>query len=89
MKSQPFVHGHHTSTEALLTFDGIVAQTVVEGSMTKVLFFDWLELDVLPKCTAYPGPLSVIVMDNVKIHHSDEILELFDCFGGNKILICM
>ncbi|KAF8995509.1 hypothetical protein BDQ17DRAFT_1250725, partial [Cyathus striatus] len=80
-KSQPFVHGHRTSTEALLSLDGIVARTVVEGSMTKVLFLDWLEHDVLPKCSAYPGPLSVIVMDNAKIHHGDEIMELFDQFG--------
>lgn len=35
----------------------------------------------LPKCTAYPGPLSVLVMDNAKIHHGDEILELVDRFG--------
>ena len=31
-KKQVFVHGRRTSTEALLTLDGIVAGTVVEGS---------------------------------------------------------
>jgi hypothetical protein len=35
----------------------------------------------LPKCTAYPGSLSVIIMDNAKIHHGAEILALFDRFG--------
>lgn len=35
----------------------------------------------LPKCTAYPGPLSVLVMDNAKIHHGVEILEFLDHFG--------
>ena len=35
----------------------------------------------MPKCTAYPGPLSVLVMDNAKIHHGDGILELADRFG--------
>ena len=34
-KKQVFVRGRRTSTEALLTLDGIVAETVVEGSMTK------------------------------------------------------
>ncbi|KAF9003607.1 hypothetical protein BDQ17DRAFT_1242035 [Cyathus striatus] len=47
MKSHPFVHGRCTSTEALLTLDGIVAWTVAEGSMTKVLFLDWLEHDIV------------------------------------------
>ncbi|KAF8977996.1 hypothetical protein BDQ17DRAFT_1266103, partial [Cyathus striatus] len=66
---------------ALCSLDGVVACTVVESSMTKLMFLDWLEHDVLPKCTVYPGPLSVIIMDNAKIHHGNEILELFDHFG--------
>jgi len=32
-------------------------------------------------CSAYPGPLSVLVMGNAKIHHGDAILELADQFG--------
>lgn len=35
----------------------------------------------MPLCTAYPGPLSVLVMDNARIHHGDEITELADRFG--------
>ena len=35
----------------------------------------------MPLCSAYPGPLSVLVMDNAKIHHGNAILELADQFG--------
>jgi hypothetical protein len=35
----------------------------------------------LPKYTPYPGPLSVLVIDNAKIHYSNEVLELIDRFG--------
>ena len=35
----------------------------------------------LPKCSAYPGPLSVLVMDNAKIHHGANVKELCDQFG--------
>ena len=35
----------------------------------------------MPLTTPYPGPLSVLVMDNARIHHGDEILELADRFG--------
>ena len=35
----------------------------------------------MPLCSAYPGPLSVLVMDNATVHHGDEILELADRFG--------
>ncbi|OJA14533.1 hypothetical protein AZE42_13964, partial [Rhizopogon vesiculosus] len=81
-KQQVFVRGRRTSTEALLTLDGIIAATVVEGSMTQELFLDWPENIVLPKCSAYPGPLNVLVMDNAKIHHGAEVLELIDRFGA-------
>jgi hypothetical protein len=35
----------------------------------------------LPLCSPYPGPLSVLVMDNAQIHHGEEILELCNRFG--------
>ena len=36
----------------------------------------------MPICSAYPGPLSVLVMNNAKIHHGNAILELADRFGN-------
>ncbi|OAX41056.1 hypothetical protein K503DRAFT_768051 [Rhizopogon vinicolor AM-OR11-026] len=42
-KNQPFDRGHRISLEALLTLDGIIACTAVEGSMTKELFLEWLK----------------------------------------------
>lgn len=48
-KRAKFVRGRRTSTEALLTLDGIVACKVVEGSMTKELFLEWLEFSVVSK----------------------------------------
>ena len=35
----------------------------------------------MPITSAYPGPLSVLIMDNARIHHGDEILVLADRFG--------
>ena len=42
-KKQPFVRGCRVSATGLLTLDGVVAQTMVEGSMTKDLFLAFLE----------------------------------------------
>jgi transposase len=44
---QPFVRGRRTSTVALLALDGIVAGTVVEGSMMKVGFLEFLEFNIV------------------------------------------
>ena len=35
----------------------------------------------MPLCSPFPGPMSVLVMDNACIHHGDEILELADRYG--------
>ncbi|KIM37115.1 hypothetical protein M413DRAFT_448646 [Hebeloma cylindrosporum] len=45
---QRFVRGHRLSATALLAVDGIVASTVVEGSMTKALYLEFIEHDVGP-----------------------------------------
>jgi transposase len=46
-KKHVYVRGRGTSTEALLTLDGIVAGTMVEGSMTKATFGEYLEFNVV------------------------------------------
>ena len=78
--------------------NGLVAGTVVEGSITKAMFMKFLEFTVvhtinlglviqiiifiqLSKYTVYLGSLRVLVIDNVKIHYGDEILELVNHFG--------
>jgi transposase len=43
----------------------------------------------LPECSAYPGPLSVFVMDNASIHDVADILELADRFGAHVCFFYM
>ena len=35
----------------------------------------------MPLCALFPVNLSVLVMDNARIHHGAKILELAECFG--------
>ena len=42
-----FIHGRRFSVEGLLSVEGMVASTVVEGSMTQVLFVEYLEFIVV------------------------------------------
>ncbi|KAJ3502659.1 hypothetical protein NLJ89_g8785 [Agrocybe chaxingu] len=82
-----FVRGRRISGEGLLTLDGIVASTVVEGSMTHEKYLRFLEHNVMPLTTPYPGKLSVLVMDNARIHHGEGILELAQRFGVRIIFL--
>jgi hypothetical protein len=47
VKKGVFVRGRRFSVEGLLTVDGMVSNTVVEGSMTKGRFLEYLEHSVV------------------------------------------
>ena len=53
----------------VMTIDGYIACNVYKGSVTAELYENFVRDNVLPKCTPWPGPRSVIVMGNTKIHH--------------------
>jgi hypothetical protein len=46
-KCQPFARGRRTSTVGVLSVDGFVTGTSVEGSFTKVSFLHWMEFSVV------------------------------------------
>jgi DDE superfamily endonuclease len=58
----------------LYTYDGFVDWMIVHGSFNGDLFIEFLEQHVIPHTNPYPGPRSVLIMDNAKIHH-DEVLK--------------
>jgi hypothetical protein len=46
-KSQPSVRGWRTMTVGVLSVEGFVAGTSVEGSLTKASFLHWMEFTVV------------------------------------------
>jgi len=68
------VSGKKSGNYSLLpafTVDGYIVCNLYEGAINAERFEDFIEHDVLPHCTPFPGPRSVIVMDNASIHRSD------------------
>jgi transposase len=63
------------SIDGLLAFDLYQANTDSQG------FDHWIEHNLLPNCGQFPGPKSVVVMDNARFHHSPRIQALFDAAG--------
>ena len=57
------------------TVDGYIAWKTYYGSVNMTLFNDFVRDEVLSQCTpaVLGGPCSVIVLDNVRIHHSAEL----------------
>ena len=53
------------------TVDGFMNWEIVHGSFDKPLFNTFVQVKILPFCSPFPGPRSVLVMDNCRIHHSE------------------
>lgn len=58
-----------------LSLDGILHVNIIEGSFTTVKFYSFIE-GLLETMNPYPGPNSVVIMDNCAIHKSDMITDL-------------
>ena len=56
---------------------GILSCKIVKGSFTTPLFKGFLQ-GLLNEIQPYPGPNSVIVMDNAKVHRSPQICGLIE-----------
>lgn len=61
-----------------LTVDGLLDTFVYPGQPCLDGFVSWVRDRVLPKCTRFPGPRSVLVLDNALWHHSQQLQDLCD-----------
>ncbi|PPQ90786.1 hypothetical protein CVT25_010287 [Psilocybe cyanescens] len=81
-----FVHGQRYSVLPALTCDSYIALDIFEGSVNKERFLAFLNEQLALKLNPYPGPNSVVILDNCTIHHDKDIERLIvhDC--GAKLI---
>ncbi|KAI9059853.1 hypothetical protein FKP32DRAFT_1578970 [Trametes sanguinea] len=77
-----FLRGQRYSVLPALSVDGIIALDIFEGSVNKERFISFVQNDLAPKLTPYPGPRSVVVMDNCAIHHDEEVRQIVEVECG-------
>ncbi|KIK76629.1 hypothetical protein PAXRUDRAFT_169326, partial [Paxillus rubicundulus Ve08.2h10] len=68
-----FIRGTRFSILPAITLNGIVAYNIIEGPVDSQCFVRFLEEHVMPLTNPYPGPRSVIIMDNCHIHKTEEV----------------
>jgi transposase len=73
-----FVRGQWFSILPVLTIDGIITHDIVPGSINANRFLQFLRELVIPLTNCYPGPQSVLILDNCSIHHTEEIWALVE-----------
>jgi len=74
---QPKARGPNYTLIGALTTAGIIASHLLDGSMRKPEFLRYLECELFPRLKKG----TVIVMDNLSIHHCDEVKALAKDFG--------
>lgn len=72
----PIVHSslHRSQRYSILpayTLQGFVCWRMQTGHYTADQFTQFIVEDLLPICRPFPGPRSVLIMDNAKIHESE------------------
>ncbi len=50
--------------------DGILAKHIHQGSISGARFEWFLTNEILPRCSRFPRPKSVLILDNASVHHS-------------------
>src|ERR1700677_1974027 len=73
-----FVRGKRFSILPVLTIDGIITHDIISGSVTADRFLQFLQELVIPLTNPYPGPRSVLILDNCNIHHSEKVQALVE-----------
>ncbi|KAF8835888.1 hypothetical protein BDN67DRAFT_872108, partial [Paxillus ammoniavirescens] len=63
------------SLVAAITIDSYLAADVVEGSYDSELFYNFI-VEKLPNMNPFPTERSVLVLDNCRIHHNEDLVDL-------------
>jgi transposase len=88
VKERDFRRSERWSILPAYTKDGYMAWKIFQGSYTKQIFNQFVCTEVLPRMNAYGGdrpPRSVLVMDNARIHCSEELQQM--CNEAGVLLI--
>ncbi|GES91797.1 homeodomain-like protein [Rhizophagus clarus] len=77
-----FLRGKRYTILPALSLDGYIAVDIIEGSCNKERFKDFILSKVIPQMYPFPGPNSVLIMDNAKIHHNNDFINIVQELGG-------
>jgi len=77
-----FLRGERISTLGAFDMNGFIDWYSVTGTFKHGDFLDGVQAAVLPHITPFPGPRSVVILDNASIHKRDEFSAAVRARGG-------
>jgi len=75
------LNGKRVSVLAAYNLDGFFAIEYTDGTFKQVSFNDWWVNVLEPNLTPYPGPNSVVVLDNARIHDRQFLFDRCQALG--------
>lgn len=75
------VRGTRISTIAGMSCEGLLTHEMVTGTTNGDKFYDFIRGSLIPCMQLFPGPGSILIMDNCSIHHIEEVKDLLDAAG--------
>lgn len=67
------VRGQRISSVVAMSSHGVLAYDFTTGTMNGDKFFDFVRGKLIPCMQPFPGPHSILIMDNCSIHHMEEV----------------
>src|SRR5436190_2910519 len=61
--------------------NGYLDWVIFQGRINKEIFLTFVHEKVLPYCNPWPGPCSIIVLDNASIHKDQELQDMCNAAG--------
>ena len=84
---QPFERGTRISVLASLDVTGFLSWTCTTGTFTRNEFHRAFVQDILPNLGVWPGPRSIIVLDNASIHRYPELTDACALVGAKLLYL--
>ena len=81
--TRQFGRGQRTNSIVGIATDGVVALEMTTSSVDRNIFFDFVRGSLIPNMQQFNGTnsRSIVVMDNLTVHHTDEVVGLFTQAG--------
>ena len=75
--------GTRINVIAALCHEGLVAMEPTKSTVNRAIFFNFLRTKLIPNMMQFDGynPHSVVIMDNLSVHHVEEVIDLFHDTG--------
>ena len=75
--------GIRVNAIAAMCHDGIVSIELTNSTVNHEIFFDFVRSKLIPNMMPFDGnnQCSIVIMDNLSVHHVQEIIDLFNYCG--------